>query len=174
MLPFTLCKVCDVKYGLEYDEKTKKVKSPLAIPFAAANVPNSGSQFAHPHVTMNYTFQTYMKNGVPFELVEEQVKLLQSQATKEMIVNPLLMLRETKAWKALAALKKNLDIPFKYAPEHIQELVNHINTSPEMKLQFVKKLVLPQLEIFPSKISCNPQNLISPSSPASVRKFADS
>ncbi|CRX37687.1 DUF3638 domain-containing protein [Estrella lausannensis] len=161
LLPFTLCKVCDVKYGLDYDEKTNKVKSPIAIPFAAAKVPSSGSQFANTHITMNYTFQTYMKNGVTFDLVEEQVKTLQSQATREMISNKELTLNDTKAWQALSALKEGLNIPFKYSPDHIQELVDHINGNPDIKLEFVTNIILPQMEVFPSKISCNPQNLIA-------------
>jgi hypothetical protein len=134
----------------------------LAIPFAAAKSPNSGSQFENPHVTMNYTFQTYMKNGVTFDLVEEQVKLLQGKAAKELSAGGKdLELKDTRAWKALCALKGNIDIPFKYKLEHIQELVDHINSSPEIKLEFVRLIILPQMEVFQSKISCNPQNLIA-------------
>ena len=43
LLPYTLTRLCDEKYGL--DEKSGEV---LAIPYSATRTPNSGSQFPIP------------------------------------------------------------------------------------------------------------------------------
>lgn len=158
MLAHTLTKRCDEKYGI--DEKTKGI---FAIPFSAAKTPNTGSQFSNSDITMNYTFQTYMKKGVTKEMVEEQVKALQEKAMKELRdTGGKMTLKDTEAAKAFAGIKGTVDIPlFNYKPIQIETLTQEINRSSALKRDFVSKIILPQLETFEKKISCNPINLIA-------------
>lgn len=156
LLPYTLTRICDEKYGV--DDKTN---DPLAIPFSASQTPSSGSQFANPHITMNYTFQNYMKKGVTTQMVEKQVKLLQEKAMLEIAYSGgKLPLKETTAGKVFAKLKGNINMPlFNYKDENIEDLQNTINSRSEIKRYFVSHIILPQLEQFEYKMSCNPQNL---------------
>ena len=157
LLPFTLTRICDVKYGL--DDKSGGI---IAIPFSAANTPSSGSQFANPHITMNYTFQTYMKKGVTAKLVEDQIKLLQEKAMREVKASGgKLQIKDTLAGKTFSLLKGQINMPlFNYNPINLHELVDAINASPEAKLSFVSTMILPQMELYDSKLSCNAQNLV--------------
>lgn len=158
LLPYTLTRICYEKYGLD-----DKSGDPLAIPFSASQTPNSGSQFSNPHITMNYTFQTYMKKGVTSQMVEKQVELLQEKAMREIVASGgKIAIKETEAGKAFAKLKGNINMPFfNYKPANIEDLTKRINESPQAKLFFVSNIILPQLEQFEYKMSCNPQNLVS-------------
>nr|NGX43070.1 hypothetical protein [Chlamydiota bacterium] len=158
LLPYTLTRICDEKYGLD-----DKSSDPLAIPFSASQTPNSGSQFSNPHITMNYTFQTYMKKGVTTQMVKSQIELLQEKAMREIVASGGKMaIKETVAGKAFAKLKGSINMPFfNYKPANIEDLVKAINESPEVKLFFVSHVILPQLEQFEYKMSCNPQNLVA-------------
>lgn len=158
LLPYTLTRLCDEKYGI--DEKSGGI---LAIPFSAANTPNKGSQFSNPHITMNYTFQTYMKKGVTAAMVQEQVALLQEKALREMAESGgKLMAKDTNAGKAFAKLKGDIDIPlFNHKSFQIDSVVRRINESAEAKREFVATIILPQMEHFETKVSCNAQNLVA-------------
>ncbi len=162
LLPHTLTKRCNVKYGL--DEEADGI---LAIPFSAANMPNRGSQHALRHITMNYTFQTYMKKGTTKTLVEDQIKRLQELAMKEIKESGgKIAIRDTEAggrfFALQAAVNMAVEMPlFNYKPAHVEELVQKINGSPAAKRAFVSKIALPNLEIFEYKLSCNPINLIA-------------
>lgn len=158
LLPHTLSRTCDEKYGL--DEKAGEI---LAIPYSAANTPNTGSQFANPHITMNYTFQTYMKKGVSRNMVETQVKRLQAKALVEIATaGDKIQLKDTFAWKVFCKLKGNIDMPlFNYKPCNIEDVTKRINSTKEAKREFVSGVILPQMEMFDQKMSCNPHNLVS-------------
>lgn len=156
LLPYTLTRICDEKYGL--DENSSEI---LAISFSAANTPNSGSQFSNPHITMNYTFQTYMKKGISRKMVEKQIELLQENAVRDSCASAGKLLPiETEAGKAFCKLKGAVSMPFfNYKPWHLDALVTQLNASASAKRAFVSQIILPQMEHFESKLSCNPQNL---------------
>ncbi len=156
LLPYTLTRNCDVNYGLDENNGTV-----FAIPFSAANNPNCGSQFSNPHITMNYTFQTYVKKGITREMVENQVLLLQEKAMREMAAQGgKISLKDTEAGNAFNKLKGPVDMPlFKYKPAHIEAIVKYINGNAEAKRAFVSYQILPQMELFENKMSCNPHHL---------------
>lgn len=158
LLPYTLTRICEEKYGL--DEKSS---SPLAIPYSASQTPSSGSQFSNPHITMNYTVQTYMKKGIPLRAVEMIVGQLQEKAMQENVsTGGKLSIKETEGGKAFAALKKDFDIPlFNHTKDQLAELTRRLNQNPEIKLYFVSQFILPLLDQLEFKISCNPQNLVA-------------
>ena len=156
-LPHTLAKICDEKYGID-DNK----KGVIAIPFAAANTPNSGSQFANPYITINYTLQYYSKKEITKEIILQQIERLQAQAISELKEDSTLGIESTKAWAIFLKLKGNVDIPlFNIKPKDIDKIVAHINSEPKNKRQFVIEVLLPQLELFTHKITCNPHNLVA-------------
>lgn len=155
-LGHTLTRVCDEKYGIDRDSS-----SAIAVPFMAANIPSKGSQFANHHITMMYTFQTIVKNGVDIGLIEREIERIRSQAMVELSETGIL-LEQTKAWKIFCLLKGDLDIPlFKPKNVHLEALVKSINQNIDSKLSFVERIVIPQLELFDEQTSCNPINLAS-------------
>jgi len=158
LLPHTLTRNDNENYGLD-----KESDGFLAIPFAASNKPNSGSEFSNPHITMNYTFQTYMKKGIEKEVIERQIKSLQEKAIREIADSGGKMsIKETFGGKLFNKLKGDLDMPlFNYKASHVKEIVKVINANPKAKRDFVSNILLPQMEYTEKKLSCNPQNLVA-------------
>ncbi|MBS4167668.1 DUF3638 domain-containing protein [Parachlamydia sp. AcF125] len=155
-LPHTLSKGINKKYGLDLESQ-----SSIAIPYSAANTPSKGSQFANPFITMNYTFQYYAKENVSEAIIMQEIERLQIKAMHEMKDSPHLTLEKTDAWKTFCKIRGPLTTPlFNLNQLHIQQLTQHVNASIPQKNTFVMHAILPQLEIFSHKISCNPHNLI--------------
>ncbi|MBS0654613.1 MAG: DUF3638 domain-containing protein, partial [Verrucomicrobia bacterium] len=156
-LPHTLSRICDVKYGLDEESLL-----PIAIPFAAATVPNVGSQFAKAHITMNYTYQYYAKHEISKASIVDQIERLQSQVMQELRADPSKKIEETAGWNTFSKLRGSSSLPlFNYKEKEIEMLLAHINSSITSRLEFVTNVILPQLELFTHKISCNGHNLIS-------------
>lgn len=159
LLPHTLTKTCDEKYGL--DDILNQL---FAIPFSAANTPNTGSQFANPHITMNYTFQTYLKKGVTYEMVESQIKLLQDKYLREKATyGDKVDVKQLSSWKTFEKLKgKDSEMPlFNYKPKDLQAVVDRINANSKERLDLVSSIILPGMLLFEKKMSCNPHQLVT-------------
>ena len=158
LLPHSLTKPCDEKYGLDED-----ARGILAIPFSAAKTPSHGSEFASHHITMNYTLQTYVKKGIPISILESQLKLLQENARREIRDSSgEVELKDTVAWKLFCRLKGNLEIPFfNLSDQQFDLLHNEVNRNSLNRLKMVQHIILPQIMIFDSKISSNSHNLVS-------------
>ena len=156
MLKRTLTRPCNQKYGINTDSK-----SPLAIPFIAASQPHRGSQFANPFVTMNYTLQLYLKEGVSRKAVKQVVKDLQVKANRQSKEEGL-PLDQTDGWKAFKALCGDLDMPsLNLKPAHITALHTRINSSFDLKRDFVVQGILPLIEVYEGILGCNSHNLAS-------------
>lgn len=157
-LAHTLTKTCEEKYGLDL-----KGANNIAIPYAAANVPNVGSQFSNPYITMNYTFQYYVKKGISREILIKEIERLQSRAMLEMKENGAsCTLQMTEGWKLFKEITGDLEIPlFNFNEAQINLLLEKINSRLDQKISFIQKIILPQLVLSEKKLSCNPQNLIS-------------
>ena len=156
LLPHTLARNCDEKYGLEDGEV-------IASPFAAALTPNKGSRFANPYISQNYTIQTHIKKGISQNVILHEIKHLQQKAIQELKEQgDNKSLENTEAWKLFSKMKGDLEIPlFNYKPSHLELIGKKINSSIETKLSFVTDLILPEMEMFEKKLSCNPQNLVA-------------
>lgn len=154
LLPHTLTQPSNEKYGLG--------TGPLAIPYRAAKVPSIGSDFANPHVTMNYTFQIYFKEGITKEIIIREIERLQKLALKEMQEVKGLTLKKTNAWKLFTKIKGSSDMPlFLYKEKDLESLVESLNKDFIWKKEIIKHVIIPQLQIYEEKISCNPINLFS-------------
>ncbi|MBA3604335.1 MAG: hypothetical protein H0W50_12030, partial [Parachlamydiaceae bacterium] len=155
-LPHTLTRKFNEKYGLD-----KKNHGIIASPFAAANTPNSGSQFANPYITFNYTYQYYMKKGISRKIVVKEIERLQSAAMKELRNSPELQVEETQAWKEFLTIRGSVDLSlFNIKESYLKNIVEEINASPQQKNLFVSEIILPQLNLFSHKTSCNSHNLV--------------
>ncbi len=157
LLPHTLTRNCDERYGLD-----QKNGGAIAIPFAAANTPNIGSQFANHYITMNYTFQYYVKKGISQEIIEQQIKRLQGEALGELKEEGRgANLENTNAWKQFLKLKGDIDITlFNYNKRQLQSLIAYVNSSRKHKLSFISEIILPEVQLFSQKLACNSHNLI--------------
>jgi len=157
LLSFTLLKEWNVAYGLDHKQRTA-----IPVPFEFAAVPKRGSVFANPYITKNYAFQSYYKEGVKQEQINDQVKRLQDQANVEMRKLGLTDCTQTVAWKTFCLLKGDLDIPLLgFKPEHLKLVTDYVNSSKENLLKYTAHLVLPQLSLFSHKLTCSPINMIS-------------
>lgn len=158
LLPFTLTRVHEERYGLEPDSN-----NPIAIPYSAAQTPSLGSNFSNAHITMNYTFQTYLKKGFSQKMVQDQIAILQERAIFEVMESGgKLNIAETTAGKQFFEMRGKITIPlFNYNTSHLQSFTDHINQDLNLKRYFVSKVILPQLGLFQYKMSCNPHNLVS-------------
>lgn len=158
LLPFTLVKISREHYGVDPSGSTS-----MAIPYAFADQPKIGSQFANPYITINYTFQHYLKHGVSIAQLKRETDRLKDQAKNEILKSGgQLPLEMTEAWKVFCHLRGNLDIPlFRVKEKHLRMIQERVNNSSDAKLHFVSHVILPQMQLSDQKLVCNPINLIS-------------
>lgn len=154
LLPHTLTRNCDEKYG--FDPFSSEL---VAIPFIDAHAPNRGSQFASPHVTMNYTFQVVMKNGLPLDYLKRVIGILHGNALKELNDLDEHDITKTRSYKLFEKLKGDQNITMNMNDEMLQQFQKWINGSNERKLFFAENFILPSMKIYPEKLSWNPQNM---------------
>ena len=153
-LPYTLTLNSNEKYG--FDEKGR-----LAIPYSAAFCPNIGSTFKNSHITMNNTYQIFVKEGISKELIEKEIQSLQQKALKEIQEKSELTVEDTKAWKTFCKIKGKLNVPlFNYTQSQLNLIQKRLNYNVKTKCQFVTDIILPHLELFESTLTINQQNLV--------------
>lgn len=150
LLPHSLTRISDQNYGLDGDV--------LAIPYKASKIPNTGSLFSNPYITMNYTYQIHFKNRISKKIIEDQMAKLQQRALIEIDESGGTMsVNDTQAWEAFCVLKGDSPIPlFNYTDTQIDALEKRVNSSPKIQEEIIAKIFLPQLELFDQKLSCNP------------------
>ncbi|MEI8365202.1 MAG: DUF3638 domain-containing protein [Parachlamydiaceae bacterium] len=150
LLPHTLPKITNVNYGLD--------NGTVAIPYAAVDTPTRNSLFANPFITMNFTYQSLFKQGISQAVIESYLKKLQRQVATEGAFD----ISQMEAWKTFLFLRGDLNIPLaNFTPEELQKLVEEVNKKPLAKLHIIKNILLPQIEIYPGKISCSAIDLTS-------------
>lgn len=155
-LPYTLNINYNEKYG--FDQKGQK----FAIPYSAANSPNKGSDFKNSHITMNTTFQMYVKCGIPESCIKNILDGLKQKALLELKEDSSLDIERTKAWKIFCKIKGDLDIPFfKQNQAQLDLLRDFINKDLGSKFNFIIYGILPELKRYSATLSFNPQNLVS-------------
>jgi hypothetical protein len=157
-MPHTLTQVSSVGYGL--DEQS----TVLALPFAAANTPSRGSQFAQIWMTINYTIQSYLKQGISRAIIEREVKRLQNQWLWETEAAQLkgieLDWEQTPSGKLFLDLVEDANFPFENIQEsNWQHLIKTVNASQPKQMMLLIHSILPQVELFPQKITANPLHL---------------
>lgn len=153
MLKRTITRPLGVKYGVDKDSK-----SPLAIPFISAGQPHRGSQFANSFVTMNYTLQYYLKEGVPKKAIKKVVKGLQASANRQSKEEGM-PLAETAGWKTFKKLCGDLELPsLNLNAKHFAALHKRVNSQFDFKRDFVVQGILPRIDDYEGTLSCNAHN----------------
>ncbi|MCX6990096.1 MAG: DUF3638 domain-containing protein [Chlamydiae bacterium] len=154
LLPHTLLKTSDERYGLDHGV--------IAIPYDAANTPSHGSLFSNRYITMNYTFQIHSKNGIQEDTLIRVIEQLKEQSDIQMR-DEQMSIEKTIGYQQFSLLKGDLPIPFKHHldPDKLTLILDRINNSPIVRQELIEKLLLPQMQLFENKLSCNPINLIA-------------
>lgn len=153
-LPINLLRNHNEKYGFD-----KTGQNAFAIPYKSADTPALSSEFSNTHITLNYTIQSYLKEGIKKELLEDYLKNLQNKALKEMKAQDLkeASILKTQAWKEFQAFSEDLATPFfNYTEKDLNRLLNKINHSPRLIIDFVRNHVLASLETSEERMSSNP------------------
>lgn len=154
-LPLTLGRIYNVNYGLSSKDLW------LAKPFLGAGVPNPTSQFGNIYELAHYTIQAHLHKGIQPQLIEEYVSELRKSALDQMSEG--FDLDKTEANKLFLELTKGDSkfSLFQMDQAKFADLAVIINQNFEQKMQFLRTVILPKIQIYPAKISCNAQNLIS-------------
>jgi hypothetical protein len=155
-LPHTLTKNLNENYGVD-----KSTNEKIAIPFAAANTPSKDSQFGNHYITMLYTYQTHIKNGLPSTAVSEWLQKLQASAMSEMKNEKNIRWMDTEAGRVFDKFKGDLKISlFNYNDQDLQEFVDHINKDYEKKRSIICDHIISDIKLHEAKMSCNAHNLV--------------
>jgi hypothetical protein len=156
LLPHSLLRVSDERYGLD--------QGVISIPFGAVNTPSKGSLFANAHVTMNYTYQIHNKKGIDRLTLISEVRRLKKLADIQLAESGgKKSIAETDAWRAFCVLRGDHEVPLinDLSEHHIKVLLGYINSSADIRRNITRNVFLPTMELFESKLSCNPIDFVS-------------
>ncbi len=144
----------DEHYGFSPDPNVY----PLAIPYHKGH-PVIGSQFGNPYETINYSIQLYYKKGIPSKILFEKILSLRNQALNELRMNPNLGLKKTQAYAEYQNLNPSSTPQSFFSPKEkeAEKITEKINANPSKKLDFIRRYILTKLEIYPKRLSSNPQ-----------------
>jgi hypothetical protein len=156
VLPLTLNKNYNEHYGF-----FKQTSSILAGPFGGANKPKIGSEFGSYRELINYTIQSYLKEGIPLKLIQKEMIRLQKAAIAEINTHQNIPLSQTVAYAQLREMAGEIHcnlLCYSLSDEvKIQEAINqHINLS----LHFICAYILPTIALPIKRISSNSQTLV--------------
>ena len=90
LLPQTLGRRLDEKYGASKRANLNSIEQTLAIPYAANNIPNERSRFGNHLEAVNYTCQMMLLKGISKEIMIARISLWLSSAAQELFKNPQL------------------------------------------------------------------------------------
>lgn len=155
LIPLTAFKICDVNYGT-ISEK------PFAIPFGGSDTPKRKAQFGSPYETWNYSLQTFLKKGIPHELLKKELVLMQQEAIQEMQHDPSKQLEETQAHQKFMALCGNdkryrLFTSGQQLDQSVDHLLEKVNSDTGLKLHFANSYVAPTIVKHTHLLNTNPQ-----------------
>ena len=161
LLPVTLTKECDTHYGF-----AKDFAKLIAVPYLASNTPSETSQFGNPYELLNYTVQMYYRKGIPQEVLKNHIQRLQRDAKIALSRDPLLRVEQTAAYAIFRKISPGSAIHLLTCTDQdIEKLKKDIQTTchrsgeSNLLLEYVREFVLPEILIYPNKLSVNPQGL---------------
>lgn len=155
LIPLTAFKICDVNYGT-IPEK------PFAIPFGGSDTPKRKAQFGSPYETWNYSLQTFLKKGIPHELLKKELVLMQQEAIQEMQHDSSKQLEETQSHQKFMALcgddkRYRLFTSGQQLDRAVEHLLEKVNSDTRLKLHFAKSYVAPTIVKHTHLLNTNPQ-----------------
>lgn len=159
LLPLTLSKSANEHYGLS--QKDKKLS--IAIPYHGSNHPAEGSRFGTFYEATAYTYQYYLEEGIPKELILSAVEELLSQFSKEFKglkkeanLEEIKKLPSFQTFAKLSPKLNNLDY-FTNIKAHLDHVQYILNEDPQAILNFVESFIVSKMEIFSEHIQVGPQ-----------------
>ena len=160
LLPLTASKLCDENYGLapsiKPGDSAPTSGSRTAIPYHGSNAPAIKSQFGNAYEILNYTFQLYLKKGIPQSLIKQEIDILQKQALD--LIKRNIPLNETEPYKKFMELCGHQSRFTLFGPEsQLTELTAKINESQSLKIHFIKTYIAKEIVQYPFTLSANAQ-----------------
>ncbi|MCH9633185.1 MAG: hypothetical protein S4CHLAM6_15380 [Chlamydiae bacterium] len=150
-LPLTLSKSLKEHYGSPEDRKKG-----IAIPYQLGKE-KTGSEFGNPYETVNYSIQTYLQEGIPHELIEKDLKILVHNILELLMRFPEANIRQFSLFEEIKALYPDVKtLPL--TADEIKKVCQDLNSSPDKKLKFINKYLLPNIRNYPQKVSVNAQS----------------
>lgn len=158
LLPCTLQQDCDDEYGV----RTKRFATPLEkgkpiLSFEKGNLVE-GTRYEDPFESSQYTYQAYCKNGIPVQIVEEQIKTLQKQAIDE--------LKAGKDSSNSAAFQEFRDLSgsdrmhlLKLTASDYEKITENIKGRKDLFRLFIKRYIFSTIRFYTRKFNSNAQTL---------------
>lgn len=151
LLRLTNTRLSDENYGLSHVKR-----SGISIPFHGSNNPQEKSQFGNQYETLNYTFQIYLKKGIPVSLVKAELQVIQNQAME--LIKQGKPLKNSDPEKRFRELCGNDDRFQIFGSEkQLEGLVKKINENGSLKLDFIKRYIVPEILAYPITLSVDSQ-----------------
>lgn len=145
----------------------------IPVPSKGFGNPRPNSKPGTSYEEANYTIQYYMKKGIPQEFVEAEINALDKIFTREQHTNPQMAKMLSLAAKdpvngvqraaaisaAQAKLNKILGPGFdiRSVKKQLKRIIEFVNQSPDAKLNFIEKYILPDIKVNSYRISLGPQ-----------------
>jgi hypothetical protein len=160
ILPFTLGKNYNEHYGPSRKVGISAINRKLAIPYKALNTPNERARFGQYIEAMNYTIQMNLIEPLSAELILELINEYKHKAKIEILNSNELAFNETDASQEFEKIfGYNLEIILNLNKEELDNLVNTFQHSETFKKAFLASKALPLVQINPTVLSSNSQNL---------------
>ncbi|MBM3191238.1 MAG: DUF3638 domain-containing protein [Chlamydiae bacterium] len=147
-LPHTLTRKANEHYGLSSSV-------PYCIPYVGNNTPNEKAEFASHLETLLYTGYYYLQQGLSEKNIRDFKELCKQQAKREQIVEKCVFeaTKGVKLFREITGLDlSDKDIDFAAAKVYMKQ-------HPEKLLVYCQEVVVPEIKIFPKKLSANPHHL---------------
>ena len=149
LLDHTLTRPSNEKYGID-------PSGLFAIPYAAANNPEIGSEFSNPLITVDYTIQSYVKNGLTKEHIRNSFELLRKEISENQA-----QAESSGAYQTLKDWQNRLSPLVLTFSAHTdwEGIQKKINEDVKSVLAFTEDFILPSMQFYDKKIASNPHNL---------------
>jgi len=158
IIPFTLSKICDVKYGFSSDPNID-----LIIPFLGSMVPSLKSIFGHPDVIIFLTLQAMAIKGIPISKIKKLIDNLKERLDHEA---DILNSEHKSANITFKRWVENTDLnqlQLEEIAEDDQTIINqlhHILThNQDTIFTYLDSVAFPKIEQHQTKISSNPLDI---------------
>jgi hypothetical protein len=162
ILPFTLSKNYNEHYGPSRKKGVSAMNAKLAIPYKALNTPNERARFGQFVEAMNYTIQMNLIEPLSYELIIELIDEYRHKTKIEILNSNDLDFDSTIASKEFEKIfGYNLEAVLKLNKEEFDNLIKIFQQSDSFKKAFLAAKALPLVQINPTVLSSNSQNLAS-------------
>lgn len=151
----TAKKRVDEHYGEDLDGKD--LENPMAIPYHGAETPITGAQFGTDLEIENYTINQHLAKGVQLSTIQAEIKQIQEDVWKEIGGEAHLDIQNTPSYARFLRLtrgRRDLEL-FNMRPCDIDLILHHVNKTPSLRLELIRRHILPLLKTYPGSLKTN-------------------